>query len=45
MKEMEELSKIKSSIEDMVRNRETIQMKESVEARFAETLNQIVSTN
>jgi hypothetical protein len=39
------LSKIKYSIEDMVRKRENIQMKESIEARFAETLNQIVSTN
>ena len=40
---MEELSKIKYSIEGMVRKREDMQMKESIEARFAHTLNQIIT--
>jgi|LauGreDrversion4_2_1035121.scaffolds.fasta_scaffold1228579_1 NAD-dependent DNA ligase len=40
---MEELSKIKYSIDGMVRKREDLQMKESIEAKFAHTLNQIIS--
>lgn len=40
---MEELSKIKYSIEGMVRKRENLQMKESIEAKFAHTLNQIIT--
>ena len=40
---MEELSKIKYSIEDMVRKREQLQMTESIEAKFAHNLNQIIS--
>ncbi len=41
-REIEELSKIKYSIEDMVRKREDLKMKESLEAKFASTLNQIL---
>ncbi len=42
--EFEELTKIKYSIEEMVRKREQIKGKESIEAKFAETLNQIATT-
>ena len=41
-REIEELSKIKYSIEDMVRKRENLKMTESIEARFATSLNQIL---
>lgn len=41
---MEELTKIKYSIGELIKKREGIQMKDSIEAKFAQTLNRIVTS-
>lgn len=41
---MEEMSKIKYSIGELIKKRNGIQMKDSIEAKFAQTLNRIVSS-